>query len=185
MADASGDAAAAAPVKNHNKYRKDKPWDHEGIDHWKIDVRAQWSSICVRDTESSWLLGTQCSSHVRYVNVVFEGTGPLPLAARTISLCGPPLAPRPAVTLPTVFPISSRFFLEISFPVPVYSSHFHRSRLQASLISVGMEAGVYGGAPGGGVIIRDPISSVQRAILAGNMAPGDGRAEEARHLGRA
>ena len=23
--------------KNHNKYRKDKPWDVEGIDHWKID----------------------------------------------------------------------------------------------------------------------------------------------------
>jgi ribosomal RNA assembly protein len=23
--------------KNHNKYRKDKPWDSEAIDHWKID----------------------------------------------------------------------------------------------------------------------------------------------------
>jgi ribosomal RNA assembly protein len=23
--------------KNHNKYRRDKPWDNEGIDHWKID----------------------------------------------------------------------------------------------------------------------------------------------------
>lgn len=21
--------------KNHNKYRRDKPWDHDGIDHWK------------------------------------------------------------------------------------------------------------------------------------------------------
>eukprot|EP00123_Amoebidium_parasiticum_P000737 comp11622_c0_seq2/m.6122 comp11622_c0_seq2/g.6122 ORF comp11622_c0_seq2/g.6122 comp11622_c0_seq2/m.6122 type:complete len:377 (-) comp11622_c0_seq2:106-1236(-) len=27
--------------KNHNKYRKDKPWDHEGIDHWKIDAWAE------------------------------------------------------------------------------------------------------------------------------------------------
>lgn len=24
-------------AKNHNKYRKDKPWDNEEIDHWKID----------------------------------------------------------------------------------------------------------------------------------------------------
>lgn len=23
--------------KNHNKYRRDKPWDSEDIDHWKID----------------------------------------------------------------------------------------------------------------------------------------------------
>jgi len=23
--------------KNHNKYRKDKPWDNENIDHWKIE----------------------------------------------------------------------------------------------------------------------------------------------------
>ena len=23
--------------KNHNKYRKDKPWDSESIDHWKIE----------------------------------------------------------------------------------------------------------------------------------------------------
>jgi len=39
-------AAAAAAVsqqeqqpkkKNHNKYRRDKPWDNEDIDHWKID----------------------------------------------------------------------------------------------------------------------------------------------------
>eukprot|EP00934_Nitzschia_sp_Nitz4_P006849 Nitzschia sp. Nitz4//scaffold93_size78505//67610//68716//NITZ4_005429-RA/size78505-processed-gene-0.107-mRNA-1//-1//CDS//3329560315//6839//frame0 len=25
------------PKKNHNKYRRDKPWDNENIDHWKID----------------------------------------------------------------------------------------------------------------------------------------------------
>jgi ribosomal RNA assembly protein len=23
--------------KNHNKYRRDKPWDTEEIDHWKIE----------------------------------------------------------------------------------------------------------------------------------------------------
>lgn len=34
-----GAAAAAPVVKNHNKYRKEKPWDHEGIDHWKVEVR--------------------------------------------------------------------------------------------------------------------------------------------------
>jgi ribosomal RNA assembly protein len=24
-------------AKNHNKYRRDKPWDNEDIDHWKIE----------------------------------------------------------------------------------------------------------------------------------------------------
>ena len=24
-------------AKNHNKYRRDKPWDNEEIDHWKVD----------------------------------------------------------------------------------------------------------------------------------------------------
>lgn len=24
-------------AKNHNKYRRDKPWDSEEIDHWKIE----------------------------------------------------------------------------------------------------------------------------------------------------
>jgi hypothetical protein len=24
-------------AKNHNKYRRDKPWDTEDIDHWKIE----------------------------------------------------------------------------------------------------------------------------------------------------
>jgi ribosomal RNA assembly protein len=23
--------------KSHKKYRKDKPWDNDGIDHWKIE----------------------------------------------------------------------------------------------------------------------------------------------------
>ncbi len=27
-------------TKNHNKYRRDKPWDSEEIDHWKAD---QWT----------------------------------------------------------------------------------------------------------------------------------------------
>lgn len=28
----------AQPEKPKNKkYRRDKPWDHEGIDHWKVD----------------------------------------------------------------------------------------------------------------------------------------------------
>eukprot|EP00618_Florenciella_parvula_P001664 CAMPEP_0119486220 /NCGR_PEP_ID=MMETSP1344-20130328/12681_1 /TAXON_ID=236787 /ORGANISM="Florenciella parvula, Strain CCMP2471" /LENGTH=308 /DNA_ID=CAMNT_0007520951 /DNA_START=22 /DNA_END=945 /DNA_ORIENTATION=- len=31
----AGEAAAGA--KNHNKYRRDKPWDHDGIDHWKAE----------------------------------------------------------------------------------------------------------------------------------------------------
>ena len=39
MASASSAADAAVPAKkNHNKYRKEKPWDHAGIEHWKIEV---------------------------------------------------------------------------------------------------------------------------------------------------
>lgn len=43
---ASGEAAAsappaAAPKKNHNKYRREKPWDVEGTDHWS----AEWSAF--------------------------------------------------------------------------------------------------------------------------------------------
>lgn len=34
----SGAGTGSGAKKNHNKYRKDKPWDHEGIDHWKIEV---------------------------------------------------------------------------------------------------------------------------------------------------
>ncbi|CAE7335298.1 mis3, partial [Symbiodinium sp. KB8] len=33
---ADGGADGAPVVKNHNKYRRDKPWDHDGIDHWAI-----------------------------------------------------------------------------------------------------------------------------------------------------
>ncbi|EDQ86993.1 uncharacterized protein MONBRDRAFT_33551 [Monosiga brevicollis MX1] len=46
MADANTDPAAApaadgpaeaSAVPKNKRYRKDKPWDHEGIDHWKIE----------------------------------------------------------------------------------------------------------------------------------------------------
>lgn len=41
MADTAEDVASAAteepPVNKNKKYRKDKPWDHDGIDHWKVD----------------------------------------------------------------------------------------------------------------------------------------------------
>lgn len=30
------DAAEAAKAKGNNKYRRDKPWDHDGIDHWCV-----------------------------------------------------------------------------------------------------------------------------------------------------
>lgn len=31
--------------KDHNKYRKDKPWDNEDIDHWKQD---EWDPDCLK-----------------------------------------------------------------------------------------------------------------------------------------
>mmetsp|Transcript_21035 Transcript_21035/g.59835 ORF Transcript_21035/g.59835 Transcript_21035/m.59835 type:complete len:377 (-) Transcript_21035:2011-3141(-) len=36
-ADAERPADGAGKRKNHNKYRRDKPWDNEDIDHWKVD----------------------------------------------------------------------------------------------------------------------------------------------------
>ena len=31
------DTASKSQKKNHKKYRRDKPWDNDTIDHWKID----------------------------------------------------------------------------------------------------------------------------------------------------
>ena len=34
----SGDGlSSSGERKNHKKYRKDKPWDNDDIDHWKIE----------------------------------------------------------------------------------------------------------------------------------------------------
>jgi ribosomal RNA assembly protein len=33
----SQSATASGGVKNHKKYRRDKPWDNDQIDHWKVD----------------------------------------------------------------------------------------------------------------------------------------------------
>lgn len=41
MSEAPAAAAAAAGKKDHNKHRKDKPWDHDGIDHWALP---EWES---------------------------------------------------------------------------------------------------------------------------------------------
>lgn len=34
-------ATETAVLKNNKKYRKDKPWDNENIDHWKVE---EWNS---------------------------------------------------------------------------------------------------------------------------------------------
>lgn len=33
----ASDAPEQQPVSKNRKYEKDKPWDHDGIDHWKIE----------------------------------------------------------------------------------------------------------------------------------------------------
>ena len=33
---ADGEAGAPAPQSKKNKFRKEKPWDHDGIDHWCV-----------------------------------------------------------------------------------------------------------------------------------------------------
>ncbi|KAL6074626.1 Ribosomal RNA assembly protein mis3 [Balamuthia mandrillaris] len=34
----NGNSQNATPKKNHKKYRRDKPWDSDEIDHWKMDT---------------------------------------------------------------------------------------------------------------------------------------------------
>eukprot|EP00124_Ichthyophonus_hoferi_P005770 Ihof_evm1s947 gene=Ihof_evmTU1s947 len=41
-------------VKNHKKYRKDKPWDHEGIDHWKVEAWTEDDNAVPLTEESSF-----------------------------------------------------------------------------------------------------------------------------------
>jgi ribosomal RNA assembly protein len=38
----AGASASAPAAKNHNKYRKPKPWDTDDIDHWKIEP---WTGV--------------------------------------------------------------------------------------------------------------------------------------------
>ena len=33
-------------AKNHKKYRKDKPWDTDDIDHWKTDEWTEEDRLC-------------------------------------------------------------------------------------------------------------------------------------------
>ena len=40
-----GDGSINASGKNHKKYRKDKPWDTEDIDHWKQE---EWDPSCLK-----------------------------------------------------------------------------------------------------------------------------------------
>ena len=35
--DEKNNSSTTSTKKNHNKYRRDKPWDNETVDHWKID----------------------------------------------------------------------------------------------------------------------------------------------------
>jgi len=34
--DEDDEGKSETPVNKNKRYRKDKPWDHEGIDHWKV-----------------------------------------------------------------------------------------------------------------------------------------------------
>lgn len=46
---------SAAANTNNKRFRKDKPWDHEGIDHWKVDpVDAEENRLPAPIVESSF-----------------------------------------------------------------------------------------------------------------------------------
>jgi len=48
--DNNGDNGVVAKKKNHNKYRKEKPWDTEDIDHWKnVNWNADDDDVDKRD----------------------------------------------------------------------------------------------------------------------------------------
>ena len=38
---AASSSSSTPQKKNHNKYRRDKPWDTDDIDHWKVEP---WST---------------------------------------------------------------------------------------------------------------------------------------------
>ena len=40
--------AESAPVNKHKRYRREKPWDHDGIEHWKIEVSGGQVQSCFR-----------------------------------------------------------------------------------------------------------------------------------------
>lgn len=43
-----GESSRRGGEKNHNKYRKDKPWDSASIDHWSIpDWKDENMKVCV------------------------------------------------------------------------------------------------------------------------------------------
>ena len=39
MAEKPSPSTSSEGVKNHRKYRRDKPWDDGSVDRWKVDVR--------------------------------------------------------------------------------------------------------------------------------------------------
>lgn len=46
---------SSAAKTNNKRFRKDKPWDHEGIDHWKVDpVDAEENRLPAPIVESSF-----------------------------------------------------------------------------------------------------------------------------------
>lgn len=61
---------AVTTGKNHKKYRKDKPWDNETIDHWKVE---DWNEDDLKGPlleESSFATLFPKYRYTRYVQVV-------------------------------------------------------------------------------------------------------------------
>lgn len=62
----SGEPKEAPPVNKNKKYRREKPWDHDGIDHWKVRLRER--VLC--SARSGWRFRKLCrdatSCHVSF-----------------------------------------------------------------------------------------------------------------------
>jgi ribosomal RNA assembly protein len=46
------------PKKVHPNHRKEKPWDHEGIEHWKIDPWTDDDSKAVKPFSEESMFAT-------------------------------------------------------------------------------------------------------------------------------
>ena len=56
--DAAGTSSPPPPVNKNKRYRKDKPWDTDDIDHWNIPTFTQADNP---DLSSKSLLSLPCS----------------------------------------------------------------------------------------------------------------------------
>jgi hypothetical protein len=70
--DADGEAEVV--VNKNKRYRKDKPWDHEGIEHWKVEVCGRSTAAAYMNVRVRVCVGVRTDASARvHVNAGMEG----------------------------------------------------------------------------------------------------------------